>query len=221
MPTASPSAIRQQIAANTLAPVYLIVGDDDVEMSRLANDLSSVVEDELRAFNLERLYASDKGVTARSIAEAARTLPMLGERRVVIVLRAEKILKPKRRRRHRRRGRHRAAERPRRPRGLRQGSLPADNPRIRRRRRRPTTSLVQSAGKARDHRRVLGAACWQGRQSGLASGRADGRATREASGGRRRVTHRRGRGPVGRRAGRRRHRKAAWGPRSPAAVHIG
>lgn len=97
MPTASPSAIRQQIAANTLAPVYLIVGDDDVEMSRLANDLSSVVEDELRAFNLERLYASDKGVTARSIAEAARTLPMLGERRVVIVLRAEKILKPKRR----------------------------------------------------------------------------------------------------------------------------
>lgn len=97
MPTASLSAVRKQIAANTLAPVYVIVGDDDVEMSRLANDLSAVVEDELRAFNLERLYASDKGVTARSIAEAARTLPMLGERRVVIVLRAEKILKPKRR----------------------------------------------------------------------------------------------------------------------------
>src|SRR5205085_10907334 len=33
----------------------------------------------------------------RSIAEAARTLPMLGERRVVLVLRAERILKPKRR----------------------------------------------------------------------------------------------------------------------------
>ena len=97
MPTASPSVVRKQIAANTLAPVYLIVGDDDVEMSRLANALSAVVEDELRAFNLERMYASDKSVTATSIAETARTLPMLGERRVVVVLRAEKILKPKRR----------------------------------------------------------------------------------------------------------------------------
>ena len=66
-------------------------------MSRLAGDVSALVEDELRAFNLERLYASDRSVTPASIVESARTFPMMGDRRVVIVLRAEKILKPKRR----------------------------------------------------------------------------------------------------------------------------
>ena len=66
-------------------------------MSRLAADLSALVEDELRAFNLERVYAGEKGVTPASIAESARTFPMMANRRVVVVLRAEKILKPKRR----------------------------------------------------------------------------------------------------------------------------
>ena len=97
MPPATLASVRKQLAQGTPDPVYLIVGDDDVEMSRLASDISALVEDELRAFNLERMYASDKSVTAASIAEAASTLPMLGERRVVVVLRAEKILKPKRR----------------------------------------------------------------------------------------------------------------------------
>ena len=65
-------------------------------MSQLAAELSGLVEDELRAFNVERLYATDKSSTALSIVEAARQLPMMSERRVVVVLRAEKLLKPKR-----------------------------------------------------------------------------------------------------------------------------
>ena len=65
-------------------------------MSQLAAELSGLVEDELRAFNVERIYATDKSSTAGSIAEAARQLPMMSERRVVVVLRAEKLLKPKR-----------------------------------------------------------------------------------------------------------------------------
>lgn len=97
MPAGTPSTVRKQIAERRTDPVYLIVGDDDAEMSRLAADLTAVVEDELRAFNTERLYAGDKGVTAGAIIEAARTLPMLGDRRVVVVLRGEKFLKPKRR----------------------------------------------------------------------------------------------------------------------------
>lgn len=96
MPPSTPQAVRKQIAAGKLEPIYLIVGDDDVEMSRLAADLSSVVEDELRAFNLERLYAGEKSASPAGIVQAARTLPMMGDRRVVLVLRAEKILKPKR-----------------------------------------------------------------------------------------------------------------------------
>jgi DNA polymerase-3 subunit delta len=97
MPSASPAAVRKQIADATPEPIYLIVGDDEAEMSQLAGALSTLVDDELRAFNLERLYASDKDVTPSAIVQAARTLPMLGDRRVVVVLRAERILKPKRR----------------------------------------------------------------------------------------------------------------------------
>lgn len=97
MPAATPQAVRKQIAGGTPDPVYLLVGDDDVEMTRLASALSSVVEDELRAFNLERVYFGEKGVSAGSIVDSARTLPMMGDRRVIVVLRAEKLLKPKRR----------------------------------------------------------------------------------------------------------------------------
>lgn len=94
---ARPSDVRKHIAAGKPDPIYLIVGDDEAEMSRLAADISALVEDELRAFNSERIYANEKGVTPATIVEAARTLPMLGDRRVVVVLRAERILKPKRR----------------------------------------------------------------------------------------------------------------------------
>jgi DNA polymerase-3 subunit delta len=97
MPTASPGHVRDAISKGTLDPVYLIVGDDEAEMRRLAGDIAAVVEDELRAFNTERLYAGEKGASAAGIVEAARQLPMMGERRVVVVLRAERLLKPKRR----------------------------------------------------------------------------------------------------------------------------
>jgi DNA polymerase III delta subunit len=97
VPAASPTAVRAAIAKRTLDPVYLILGDDEAEMARLAGDIAGVVEDELRAFNMERLYAGEKGASAAGIVEAARQLPMMGDRRVVVVLRAEKILKPKRR----------------------------------------------------------------------------------------------------------------------------
>ena len=96
MPSATPSQVRKQIAERRPDPIYLIVGDDEAEMSRLAADATALVEDELRAFNSERIYV-EKGVTATSIVESARTLPMLGDRRVVVVLRGEKLLKPKRR----------------------------------------------------------------------------------------------------------------------------
>ena len=95
--TSTPQAVRNRLAQKTPDPVYLIVGDDEAEMSRLAADIAALVEDELRAFNLERMYATERSVTPAAIVESARTFPMLGDRRVVLVLRAEKILKPKRR----------------------------------------------------------------------------------------------------------------------------
>jgi len=97
MPSASPAAVRAAVAKRALDPVYLLLGDDEAEMSRLAAEISGVVEDELRAFNMERIYAGEKGTTATSIVEASRQLPMMGDRRVVVLLRGEKLLKPKRR----------------------------------------------------------------------------------------------------------------------------
>jgi len=97
VPASTPQAVRKQVAAKTTDPIYLIVGDDHAEMSELVTQISGLVEDELRAFNLERLYANEKSVTPAVIAQAARTLPMLGDRRAVVVLRAETFLKPKRR----------------------------------------------------------------------------------------------------------------------------
>jgi len=97
MPVSTVAAVRTQIARRRPDPLYLIVGDDGAEASRLASDFSTLVDEDLRAFNVERLYASDKGVTPTAIAESARLLPMIASHRVVVVLRAEKILKPKRR----------------------------------------------------------------------------------------------------------------------------
>jgi len=97
MPQATPSTVRASLAKRDPAPVYLLLGDDEAETSRLASEMTALVEDDLRAFNVERLYAGDKGVSPASIVEAARMLPMMSDRRVVVVLRGERLLKPKRR----------------------------------------------------------------------------------------------------------------------------
>ncbi|HEX6464567.1 MAG TPA: DNA polymerase III subunit delta [Vicinamibacterales bacterium] len=97
MPQASPPEVRAALASRHPAPVYLILGDDEGEMLRLAGEITTLVEDELRAFNVERIYAGEKGNTSSAIVEAARILPMMSDRRVVVVLRAEKLLKPRRR----------------------------------------------------------------------------------------------------------------------------
>jgi DNA polymerase-3 subunit delta len=96
VPILRPDALRKQIAAAATDSVYLIIGDDDHEKSALALALGEMIEDGLRAFNVERLYSNDRNVTPASVVEAARTLPMLAPRRVIIVLQAEGLLAPKR-----------------------------------------------------------------------------------------------------------------------------
>lgn len=97
MPASTTAAVRQRLAQRKPDLVYLITGDDEAEMSRLASDIADLVESELRAFNVERMYAGEKAVTPATIVESAQVLPMMSDRRVVIVLRAERLLKPKRR----------------------------------------------------------------------------------------------------------------------------
>ncbi len=102
MPVATVSAVRQQIAAGTVDPIYLLQGEDEVEKSALAHEFEALVEEGLRAFNVERVHAGDATTGDRlvdavlSLAATARTLPMMAPRRVVLVLQADALLAPKR-----------------------------------------------------------------------------------------------------------------------------
>jgi len=99
---ATPAAVRKQITAGAPDPLYLLQGDDDVEKSALATEFDELVDEGLRAFNVEHLHAGDLTTGDRlaefvaSLVAAARTLPMMVPRRIVTVHQAENILAPKR-----------------------------------------------------------------------------------------------------------------------------
>ena len=94
MPTITPGEALKQIAAGDLAPVYVVLGDDDLEKAELAAAFEQAADEGLRAFNVERLDGAE--ATLRQVVEAAATLPMLAPRRIVVVRRAERCLAPKR-----------------------------------------------------------------------------------------------------------------------------
>jgi len=94
LPVVTPSAVRKQIASGDTGPLYMLVGEDDLEKSALAGEFTEIVEEGLRPFNVDRLYGGDTRVDA--LVQAARTLPMMAPRRIVIVPDAEKLLVPKR-----------------------------------------------------------------------------------------------------------------------------
>ncbi len=102
MPVATPAAVRKQISAGTTDSLYLLQGEDDVEKSALAHEFEELVEEGLRAFNVERMPAGEVTTGDKlssfvgSLADVVRTLPMMSPRRVVIVTQAESLLVPKR-----------------------------------------------------------------------------------------------------------------------------
>jgi DNA polymerase III delta subunit len=102
VPLVPAATVRTQIGSGTPAAVYLIVGEDDVEKSALAAEFADLVDEGLRAFNVERIHAGDYTTGDKlldgvdGIVAAARTLPMMVPRRVVIVLQADLLLTPRR-----------------------------------------------------------------------------------------------------------------------------
>jgi DNA polymerase III delta subunit len=102
MPSATPAAVRKQIAAAAPDPIYLLSGEDEIEKLALAHEFEALVEDDLRPFNVERIHAGDWTTGDRlvsgvaSLIAAARTLPMMSPRRIVMVLQADSLLMPKR-----------------------------------------------------------------------------------------------------------------------------
>ena len=78
-----------QIAAGDRQPIYLVVGDDEYAKDEIAKAFQATVPEDIQAFAFERFSAietTDPGVVVNS----ARTLPFLGDRRVIVVTRAEK-----------------------------------------------------------------------------------------------------------------------------------
>ena len=102
MPVATPAAVRKQIKSGQVEPLYFLQGEDDVEKSALAGQFAELVDEGLRAFNVERIHAGDLTTDDKladgvaSLMAAVRTLPMMSPRRVVIVLHADRLLAPKR-----------------------------------------------------------------------------------------------------------------------------
>jgi DNA polymerase-3 subunit delta len=94
MPALTTAALRKQIAAAETGPLYMLVGGDDVENSAVAGEFVEMVDEGLRAFNVDRLYGGD--IKVDDLTDAAATLPMMAPRRIVIVLEAERLFIPKR-----------------------------------------------------------------------------------------------------------------------------
>jgi DNA polymerase-3 subunit delta len=96
-----PAEVRKQIASGETAPLYLLSGDDPQSRHDLAQEFAGLVDEGLQAFNVETFFASEAtSVAARDqligqILAAARTLPMMAPRRVLLVHAAERLLSPK------------------------------------------------------------------------------------------------------------------------------
>lgn len=96
MPNLDIDALRTHIKKRDLQRVYLFVGEDVKLADRMVDAIEGTVDEADRPFAVDRVYAGEPGGLPVDIAASCRSLPMLGDRRVVIVMRAEKLLKPKR-----------------------------------------------------------------------------------------------------------------------------
>lgn len=96
MPPLDPSALRTQVKSGALGPLYLFTGEDTKLMDRTVDAVEATIDPADRPFAVERVYAGEQGGSPVDIAAAARVYPMLGDRRIVFVLRAERLLKPRR-----------------------------------------------------------------------------------------------------------------------------
>ncbi len=96
MPALDPAALRKQIQGRKLAPIYVLHGPDVRLMEQMVDAFEALIDPADRPFAAERIHAGEEGGSPLDIAGAANVFPMLGDRRLVVVLRAERFLKPAR-----------------------------------------------------------------------------------------------------------------------------
>ena len=94
MPALTATILRKQLAAGETDPLYMLVGADDLEKASVAAEFAEMIEEDLRAFNVERIYGGETKVD--ELFDLARMLPMMAPRRVIVIAEAEKLLMPKR-----------------------------------------------------------------------------------------------------------------------------
>lgn len=96
MPALDVAALRRHVQGGTLHRLYLFLGEDVKLIDRMVDAVEATIDEADRPFAVDRLYAGEDGAAPVDIAASCRSLPMLGDRRLVIVMRAERLLKPKR-----------------------------------------------------------------------------------------------------------------------------
>ena len=178
MPEPTPAAVRKQIEVAARAdPSISSRAKTRSRSRRSAHEFAELVEEGLRAFNVERIHAGDL-TTGDRLADGVarldrrrRTLPMMAPRRVVIVLQAETLLVPKRESEAATRALDAA-------RGAAQAARAADDARARGGADRQAQPDVQAAAEAGDDRRVRRASRIRPTPS-AGSGRASPRPARE------------------------------------------
>ena len=96
MPAIDLATLKKHVADRRLAPVYVLVGEDVKLVDRMVDAIESTIDPADRPFAVDHVYAGEASGSPVNIVSSARGLPMLGDRRLVIVRRAERLLKPKR-----------------------------------------------------------------------------------------------------------------------------
>lgn len=94
MPKVPLAALRAQLAAGAPDRLYMLTGEDAVEKAAVADEFVALIDEDLRAFNVDRLRGGEVKVDA--LLDSASQFPMMASRRVIVVFEAEKLLVPKR-----------------------------------------------------------------------------------------------------------------------------
>lgn len=102
MPASTPAQVRAAIRAGETRPLYLLESDDAPSRLDLAHAFLALVDEGLHAFNTAAFHGRDattadlrEGMLS-SVLIAARTLPMMAPRRVILLHDADHLLAPRR-----------------------------------------------------------------------------------------------------------------------------
>ena len=85
-----PLELQKAIQKRNLAPLYFFCGEETFLIDKMVNEIKEVVVDShLADFNLSVFYGKDS--TPQDIINAAKTFPLMSDRRLIIIKEADRI----------------------------------------------------------------------------------------------------------------------------------